>query len=440
MNELAIVARGEDIGRTAVAVERCALEPVAVERAASDERSTASRVWRSIWLSRVLVWVTGCVAASTLGMAVGGTGPVLGIARAFGRVGNVLAAPAVRWDGTWYLYIAHNGYAGLSATRFFPLYPLLIKAVSLLWIPPAIVGVAVSLGSMFVALMLIHRLATLELGERVASLSVELIAFCPVAVYFSAVYSESLLMALSAGAVLSARRGRWALAGALGGLGALTRVTGFVVVVPVVIMFLYGPRTDRAPDRSGPRWVPRYRIDRSLLWAALIPAGTALYACYLKLKGYGFLAFMHAQTHLLHHQLMVPVVTVMQALEDGWDRLQLGMMGLGASLSSNYQSLVMLVALTAALLALRSVWRRLPWCYSAFVVAGLLLPLSSPTVGDPLKGLGRYESVLFPLYIGAAAWALERGVKRPLLIAFAVVLMLFTAQFATWHVVGSQLL
>jgi hypothetical protein len=244
-------------------------------------------------------------------------------------------------------------------------------------------------------------------------------------------------MALSAGSIYSARRGRWAAAGALGGLAALTRVTGFVVFVPVVIMFLYGPRTDKPPERIGPRWRPRYRLDRSLFWAGLIPAGTALYGCFLSLRGYGFLAFMHAQTRVLHHVKMWPVMTVWQAAGDAWSRLELGMRGMAAGLPPQNQSVLGLLALIAALMALRAVWRRLPFCYAAFIVAGLLIPLSNPTIGDPLKGLARYESVLFPLFIGGAAWAHERGVKRPLLLGSAALLMLFTVQFATWHVVGS---
>jgi Gpi18-like mannosyltransferase len=40
--------------------------------------------------------------------------------------------------------------------------------------------------------------------------TVLLVAFCPMAYFFSAVYSESLYLALSVGCILSARRG-WAL-------------------------------------------------------------------------------------------------------------------------------------------------------------------------------------------------------------------------------------
>ncbi len=415
---------------------------VPAELAASSERGATARIWSAMWRSRLLVWIAGCTATAVLGTApavAGGLAPVA-IAKSFGKVGNFLAAPAVRWDGTWYLQIAHGGYSSLASTRFFPLYPMLIRAAAWLRIAPVIAGLTISLGAMFIALVVIHRIATLELGERVADLTVELIAFCPVAVYFSAVYSESLLLALTAGSIYSARRGRWALAGLLGALAALTRVTGFLVLVPVVLMFLYGPRSDETPARPEARWLPKYRISPDLLWVALIPIGTGLYAVYLKLRGYGFLAFEHAQTHLLHHVLTAPPLTVWQAAVDGWNQLQLGITGWGGILSTHHQSVVGLLALVAALLALGAVWRRLPFAYTAFILAGLVIPLSSPVVGDPLKGLARYESVLFPLYIGAAAWALKRGVRRPLLIAFVVLLVLFTAQFATWHVVGSQML
>ncbi len=67
--------------------------------------------WRALWSSRLLVWAAG---AGTV--AVFGFGPVRnafdppGVTRGFGRLGDLLAAPAARWDGAWYLVIAHYGY------------------------------------------------------------------------------------------------------------------------------------------------------------------------------------------------------------------------------------------------------------------------------------------------------------------------------------------
>ncbi len=102
------------------------------------ERTAALRdVWLACWSSRLLVWIAGSGAVAVLGF-----GPVRhafnppGITRGFGWLGDVLAAPAARWDAAWYLVIAHYGYrpefGAFTAPRdaFFPLYPLGVRALS----------------------------------------------------------------------------------------------------------------------------------------------------------------------------------------------------------------------------------------------------------------------------------------------------------------------
>src|ERR687894_961676 len=84
-----------------------------------------------------------------------------------------LLAPLARWDSVWYLRVAESGY-GDSAPRaaFFPLYPLLVRAVatplggSNAALPAA--AVLVSLPAVAGALFLLHRLTELELGRRLA--------------------------------------------------------------------------------------------------------------------------------------------------------------------------------------------------------------------------------------------------------------------------------
>jgi hypothetical protein len=58
-------------------------------------------------------------------------------------------------------------------------------------------------------------------------------------------------------------------------------------------------------------------------------------------------------------------------------------------------------------------------------------------VGDPLRGLDRYASMMFPLFMWLGAWAHERRVESPLVAVSALLLAGFTVQFATWHLVGS---
>jgi Mannosyltransferase (PIG-V) len=221
-------------------------------------------VWRALWTSRLLVWIAGAGTVSTLGF-----GPVRhafnppGVLRGFGALGDVLAAPAARWDAAWYLVIAHYGYRPdfgtltASRTAFFPLYPLGLRALSGLGLAPVIAGVLLSVFALGAGLYGLHRLTTLEAarlrlpdGARVARLVVLLSAFAPMAFYFSAIYSESLYLALSVGLFLCARRGRWASAAMLGGLAAATRSSGVVLVAPLLLFYLYGPREDRRPDRT----------------------------------------------------------------------------------------------------------------------------------------------------------------------------------------------
>lgn len=230
---------------------------------ADSARMEAVReTWRALWISRLLVWVAGAGTVATLGFGpIRGAFDPPGVTRGFGRLGDLLAAPAARWDSAWYLVIAHYGYrpelGSYTSARdaFFPLYPLGLHMLSDIGLQAVLAGVLFSLAAFAVALYCLHRLTTLELActgrpgsGDIAGLAVLVTALAPMAFYFSAVYSESLYLALSVGLFLCARRGRWAWAGMLGMLAVATRSTGLVLALPALMLYLYGPRADRAPD------------------------------------------------------------------------------------------------------------------------------------------------------------------------------------------------
>jgi hypothetical protein len=289
---------------------------------------------------------------------------------------------------------------------------------------------------MFAALVLIRRLTALELGSRVASATVELIAFGPMAIFLSAVYTDSLFLALSAGTFYAARRGRWATAGLLGGLAAVSRIGGVLLFVPVVILFLYGPRADATARQVKAWWRPRYRFGGELLWALVIPLSAMVFAAFLASRGYGTNATLHAQESFSEHRIMFPLITVWNGLVAAFGQLKMELAGVNP-VSLQTQALFGGVVLIGSLIGIVGVFRRLPFAYGAYVSVALLQALASPTIGDPLRGLDRYASLRFPLFMWAAAWAVDRGVERKLVLASAVLLVLFTAQFATWHVVGT---
>jgi hypothetical protein len=432
---------------------------------ADEARMAAVRdCWQALWVSRLLVWVAGVgtVLALGFGPTRGALNPP-GVTKGFGWLGNLLAAPAARWDASWYLVIAHYGYRPelgvftASRAAFFPLYPLGLRAVSSLGFPPVLAGVLVSILALALSLYGIHRLTTLELaranpfalarpgGREVARLAVLVTAFAPMAFYLSAVYSESLYLALSIGVFWFARQGRWAAVGALGALAAATRSAGVLLVVPALILYLYGPREDRRPDFAQVRsWArPRYRLRKDVLWLALVPAGLAVYMAYLALSGGEALMPFHAQDVWGRH-FAGPYLGV-------WDGVKAAFQGArqllsfqrhhlyfatatGSPLVAAGHNLILVGFLILAVPAVVGVLRMLPLAYGIYVLVALALPLSYPVSAQPLMSLPRFLVVLFPLGIWLASWlAAHPRAQRPVLAASLLLQAFFVAQFATWH-------
>ncbi|HWX45399.1 MAG TPA: mannosyltransferase family protein [Solirubrobacteraceae bacterium] len=418
--------------------------------------------WRALWVSRLVVLLAGigAVLAFGVGRARSAFDPP-GLVSGFGWLGDLLAAPVARWDAAWYLVIAHYGYrpdlAALGTApraAFFPLYPLGIRGISELGVPPIAAGALLSLAALAAALYGIHRLCTLELGRLggglgsarrgdVARLAVLVTALAPMGFFFSAVYSESLYLALSVGVFWCARQGRWAWVGVLGALACATRSAGVVLVAPVLVLYLYGPREDRGPDFLGAWWRPRYRVRRDILWVAALPAGVAAYMAYLALSGGSALLPFHAQ-EVWNRHYVGPFVGV-------WDGARAAFEGARQLLSFQRKHIYFAVAggspfvdaghnlmlfafLAAAAPMIVGVLRRLPLAYGVYVLAALTLPLSYPVAPEPLMSLPRFEVVLFPLVMWLGAWLAGRPrVRLPVLTGMALLMAFFVGEFATWH-------
>jgi Mannosyltransferase (PIG-V) len=443
-------------------------------RIGDEARAIAARdSWRALWSSRLLIWLAGVVTLATYG-----SGPVrhafnpAGLTRGLGWLGNALAAPAARWDAAWYLVIARYGYrpdlGSFTSSRdaFFPLYPLGVRALGATGLPLVLAGVLLSTAALALALYGIHRLTTLELGgaaaragrslldararpsssspAAVARLAVIVMAFAPMAFFFSAVYSESLYLALSVGLFYAARRGRFLTAGALAALAAATRSAGIVLLLPALMLYVYGPREDRPPDFPRAHgFKPRYRLRRDALWLALAPLGLFAYMLYLSLAGGDALAPFHAQDVWGRH-FAGPYV-------GAWDGLRAAFEGVrqlasaqqhhlyfpaggGSAFVASEHNLLLLAFLLGGLVAIVGVLRALPLAYGAYVIAALALPLSYPVTSQPLMSLPRFLVVLFPLGIWFAAWLAEHPrAQRPAFVCSALLLAFFTAEFATWH-------
>jgi hypothetical protein len=392
--------------------------------------------WRALWLSRLLVWASGVVAVLVFGLSERAHDfDPAGLTSPFGHAGDVLASPFARWDSVWYLAISGGGYGDASTTAFFPLYPVVAQVTGAPLGSALIGGVLASTVLLGVALVFLHRLVALDHERPVARNAVLVTALFPMSFFLSAVYSESLFLALSVGSIYAARRERWALAGALGALGAATRSAGVLLLVPLLILYLW--------DGGQLRGRVRRPLRADVLWLALVPLGLVAYCAYLKLDGHDPLAPFHVQK-VWFRSFAGPFV-------GAWDGVVAAVDGVRQLVSGSRSpvfyreaggdpflvarhNIELLVWLGVTVAAVIGVLRRLPAAYGAYVLAALALPLSYPVGPQPLMSLPRFVAVLFPLAIWLALWMTGRVWRERLVVGtFCAGLAVYTGIFATWH-------
>ncbi len=385
--------------------------------------------------SRLAVLLVAIFAALSFGPASGGLArenadkfdePVLTHA-----IADPLLAPLARWDSVWYLRIADSGYGDSPArAAFFPLYPLLVRGVGTLFGGSngalLVAAYLVSLAAFMAALVLLHRLAELELGRRLARPTLLLLAFFPAALYFGAPYSESLFLLLAVGVFYAARTGHWAWAGACAGLASATRSAGLLLLIPLALIW----------------WSSRPRRRGAAAWLLLAPLGIAAYAAWLGLVEGDALRFLDVQ-EAWSRELTVPLAGAWDgfvAALDGVRQLASGSrspvyfdVAAGDPFRIAAINVMLFVTLVFAVVACVGVLRRLPRPYGVWVAASLVLPLSFPVTPQPLMSLPRFVSVLFPVFMWLAVVCEERRATDLVAAASAVGLGLFTAEYASWH-------
>ncbi|MDE3131725.1 MAG: hypothetical protein KGL16_11285 [Acidobacteriota bacterium] len=412
------------------------MSTVATSRArvwsARPQVSARFAIWASVLGSRLLV-IAGAAAGALLAPSRydSVTFDPAGVSRHLGSVGAVLAASTDRWDAVHYLSIAQHGYTTPVSAAFFPLYPLLIRLAAVITGSYVIAGVLISFIAFAIALELLYRLTDEELDGQVARGVVLLLAFAPLSLFFSAIYTESLFLALSVGVLYLTRHDRLVSASLAAAAASLTHIEGVLLLVPLAVC--WWERQDRSRSLGA---LIRWRAT-PLTLPLLALSGLCL---YMHANGFGWLAPISNEANpAWHHQLVGPVVGVAIAIKAGvlglWQTLQ-GVPPIprasSYALSHPFQNLVYLVLLAICVAALFQAWRRLPKVYAVYSGLYLAVLTSSPIPGRSLVSFDRYALVLFPLWIAAAAWLRERRLLRPVIQIGAVLLLCYSFQVGRW--------
>lgn len=150
---------------------------------------------------------------------------------------RVLLDPWVRWDTCYYFDIAANGYDWSAGTvAFHPLYPMLVRAVSVL------TGGDVALAMLVLGILIPAALCAV-LTRYVSEVHEDAVLgnwvgwaamLAPVSFVVFAFMTEGLFILLAVATLWALHRRKWLVAGALGCLATLTRQQGVVLMLPIL--------------------------------------------------------------------------------------------------------------------------------------------------------------------------------------------------------------
>lgn len=271
-----------------------------------------------------------------------------------------LLYPWVKWDSVWYMDLIKNGYGGKSLTAFFPLYPLVVKTVSLLAfnISPEMVGLFLSSLFLFLSLMLIYKLTSLDFDRNIALNSVIFFLLFPCSLFFNLIYAESLLLLLTLLSIYLARTNKWFLAGLCGLLASLTKPEGVIILIPLIVELFILIKIDK-------------KYYKNLAYLILIPAGLLIYMLYLKYNFDDPFLFLKAQQE--------------------WGRFSGNVF---TNLVASF-SLIKGIFFAGVLLSSYLVFKYVRKSYGIYALSMLLIPLMS---GNFIS-LNRHTSVIFPIFI-----------------------------------------
>jgi hypothetical protein len=315
-----------------------------------------------------------------------------------------------RWDAGWYHAIAKDGYsfkAGeTSNTAFFPAYPTIMRFIRPLlgsnraerWM---LAGLVVSNVALVVALTYLWLLTRLEFDEGTARRAVLYLLVFPTTLFFSAVYSESVLLAFAIGSFYHARRGQWWIAGALGMGAALSRPQGFLVAVALAVEYAL---------QCGWDW---RKIRLNVLAIPLVPLALG-----------GFVAYLH---------YMQGAADAMVQSQNAWGMyLQPQWKTLAPFFFSgmDVKGTVIDLAFTAAYLALViAIGFKLRASYTAYSAACFFFI----TMWGSVESMPRYGLAIFPMFILLAWLGRNQTFDRIFVPASAAIAAVFMAVFAVWN-------
>ncbi len=315
--------------------------------------------------------------------------------------------PWTTYDSERFVHVGERGYDVITSVSF-PFYSMLLSPFAPNEVAMSAWGVLLSNLAFLLALAMLFRLTNRDFNSPVARGTLWALAFFPATVIFSAVYAESVFLLLLIMTFWDARGGNWGRAIVWAFLAGLTRNSGPILCVALLVEYAMQRKTANDEDRPTPSLVAGL---------AIIAPVVAFVGFQLYLRwdlGRGDLVFR--QQHALGRTWMWPWLPV-------WHEIQ-ALLLRGAF---NITTVVNLWATLAGIVVAFAYWKRGVLSYTVFLGGLLLAFLGYGLMYAPYTvGAMRYLAVTFPMSQRLSCWALSLA-KRPMTRGILIALALMTS-------------
>ena len=333
-------------------------------------------------------------------------------------ISHFLVAPWGNFDGVYYLIIAGGGYT-VDNAGFFPLFPLIINAVSSVFGSvqafdlrqyfAALILVSIFFAS---ALLFIYKLVRLDYDSNVAMLTIIFILIFPTSFFFASIYSESLFLLLTILSFYFARKKKWILASIFASLLTATRIVGIAILPALIFEFIKVEK----------------KFSSKALSLLLIPLGVLGYMYFNFLQWGNTLQFIKAQGNLQNERSVEQIILFPQTIFRYFKILT----SVSPSIYEWWIALLEISAFVFAAVLLYIAWKKkIRTSYLIFSIAAFLIPASSGT----FTGLPRYVLILFPIFI-ALALVKNKILKISYAIIAIILLFILFALFSKGYYVS----
>ena len=196
------------------------------------------------------------------------------------------------FDGAHYILIARQGYMQYEQA-FFPLYPLLIRFLSLIN-NPLLTGLIISNSCFLIGLYYCYQYLKLLFpnNQQRHILVLVLLLLFPTSFFFGAVYTEGLFFMLVILVIYSLKKNNYGLVSIFAILASLTRLVGVFLIIPIGL-HLFNQFINHQPSKKI-NWLKLFDL-KSLLTLLSPVIGLALYCFYLFITTGDLLFFLSSQ-------------------------------------------------------------------------------------------------------------------------------------------------